>query len=113
VEAQTVRRAWELNVHVRARPISNCGNSHSFVTVKGTEAIVESVKPAEDGRGLILRVYEPHGARGEVAIQTSIALVGVIECNLVEEDIDSVELEGTGFRFPINPFQIRTFRMLT
>ena len=36
----------------------------SFVSVDGLPLGIGALKRAEDGNGLILRVYEPHGARG-------------------------------------------------
>ncbi len=109
-----VRRAWELNVPPstlsgRMRPAAPAGNS--FITLTGLPVIVEALKPAEDGDGLILRLYEPHGARGEVTVELNMPVQQVISCNLVEENDDEHLLEGHTFRFSIRPFQIRSFRL--
>jgi len=111
-----VRRAWELNVPARtasiradaARPVPR-----NFVSISGAEAIIEALKPAENGRGLILRVTEPHGARGEVTVSTGNNLQFVMECNHVEEDLDAIASNLNGFTFFLKPFQIRSFRILT
>ena len=114
MDAETVRRAWELNVPPTAilgelRPaMPPC---HSFITVTGLPVIVEALKPAEDGVGLILRLYEPHGARGEVTVRLNIPVQQVISCNLVEENEGELPLDECAFRFPIRPFQIRSFRL--
>ncbi|MDR3707507.1 MAG: alpha-mannosidase [Capsulimonadaceae bacterium] len=112
VEGETVRRAWELNVPTRSRPLASAETPRSFVSLIGAAAIVEALKPAEDGRGLILRVYEPHGARGEVTVRCASELKQVVECNLVEEDGNEIATNGSEFKFDITPFQIRTFRLL-
>jgi alpha-mannosidase len=111
VEAETVRRAWELNVPGRAMAGSWLADSRSFLSREGAAAIVETLKPAEDGRGLILRVYEPHGARGTVTVRLGFGVQPILACNLVEEDGEEVALEGEAFRFELRPFQIRTFRL--
>jgi alpha-mannosidase len=112
VEGETVRRAWELNVPVRTRPVPTAAPSQSFLSVSGASAIVEALKPAEDGRGLILRLYEPHGARGEVVVNAGSSLSSAVECNHVEEDGASISVSGGEFRFMIQPFQIRSFRLI-
>ena len=113
-EADTVRRAAELNVPLVCVP-TTCGEAdlpaaHSFFSVEGP-AILETLKPAEDGDGLILRLYEPNGSRGRVRVRATRKLNAVIECNHVEEPIAEVVGEWSSFGFTIKPFQVRTFRV--
>ena len=115
VEAQTVRRAWELNVPARPMAMRADGQTpegHSYVSVEGAGVVIETLKPAEDGQGLILRLYEPHGARGDVTVRLGVPVSSVSECNLVEEDGERLAVKRNAFRFAIGPFQIRTFRLL-
>jgi alpha-mannosidase len=112
IDAETVRRAWELNVPVRSRPLDSVDSPQGFLCMEGLPAVIEALKPAEDGRGLILRVYEPHGARGEVVIRLGIAVSEIFECSHIEEDGAQVEVDSRSFRFQIKPFQIRTFRLM-
>ena len=72
----------------------------------------EAFKPAEDGRGFILRVYEPHGGRGQVTVNLDIPVSKVFACNLVEEDGQAIPIRKANFRFDLDPFQIRAFRLL-
>ena len=115
VEGETVRRAWELNVPARAFPVrlaDGVDSSRSFISFAGTEAVLQTLKPAEDGRGLILRLYEPNGGRGDLSVSVGFPVREVLECNLVEEDAGEVALHKGVFRVAIRPFQIRTFRLL-
>lgn len=111
-QAQTVRRAWELNAGAGARRISAPEPPRSLLELSGADVVVEAVKPAEDGRGIIVRLYEPHGARGEAAVKAGFSMAKAIACNLVEEDGPEVPAERDEFRFEIRPFQIRTFRLI-
>ena len=78
----------------------------------GIEIVTDTLKPAEDGRGEILRVYEPHGGRGRVEITAACDLRQVTETNLVEEDLAAVAVAADGkFAFELQPFQVRTFRL--
>ncbi len=113
-EGETVRRAWELNVPI-ACVLANgqragLPTARSFLEVEGP-AIVQTLKPAEDGDGWILRLYEPHGGRGKVRVRGAHPLRQVVECNHLEEAIRSLAVEGASFTFPIRPFEIKTFRL--
>ncbi|MCD6289975.1 MAG: alpha-mannosidase [Anaerolineae bacterium] len=110
----TVRSAWELNVPLVCVPATD-GNgtlpaTHSFIEVTGP-AVVETLKPAEDGVGDILRLYEPNGGRGPVTVTSANALLGVEVCNLVEETEGPHPFAPNRFSFDIRPFQIRTFQL--
>lgn len=113
-EGQTVRRAWELNVPMICRAAKRGDGSlpaaQSFIELAGP-AVLETLKPADDGDGLIVRVYEPDGGRGEVTISLQHKLQNVTACNLVEEAQGPQSFEGNRFTFDIGPFQIRTFRL--
>ncbi len=116
VEGETVRRAWELNVPARALPVrlaAGADSSRSFLSFAGAEVVLQALKPAADGRGLILRLYEPNGGRGDLSVRVDFPVREVLECNLVEEDAGEVALRKGAFRVAIRPFQIRTFRLLT
>ncbi|NOZ29854.1 MAG: alpha-mannosidase [Chloroflexi bacterium] len=113
-QGETVRRGWELNVPLVCLPAGQGDGSlpaaQSFVQVNGP-AVLETLKPADDGQGWIMRLYEPNGGRGQVTITTLSELRGVTASNLVEEPEGPQPSEGNRFAFPIRPFQIRTFRL--
>ncbi|HCN10437.1 MAG TPA: hypothetical protein DIT01_21110 [Lentisphaeria bacterium] len=109
-EAETVRRAWELNAPLTAvTPVQAAPYHRSLLTIDGP-AIVQAMKPAEDGQGIILRLYEPHGARGPVTVRAP-GISRVTETNLIEAPITDLKATNGRFRFSIRPFQIRTFKL--
>lgn len=110
-DAGTVRRAAELNIPVRAVATATAEPAAvSFFEVEGP-AVLDTVKPAEEGGGIVLRLYEPHGGRGEVRVRCKGPIETVTACNLVEEDEDEVRVREGMFRFSMKPFQVRTFRV--
>ncbi|MBN1581038.1 MAG: alpha-mannosidase [Anaerolineae bacterium] len=121
-QGETVRRARELNepmVAVATQQESadaarglKSPKARSYINVQGRGVIVETFKPAEDGDGWILRLYESHGGRDAVHIHFDRPLARVLACNLVEEPQEEmvVGVDG-GFRFSIQPFEIKSFRV--
>ena len=112
VAGETVRRATELNAPMRVvdgRAAMETGQS--WLTVDGMDVVVSALKRASDGDGWIVRVYEPHGARGQITVRPLIDLKSVTETNLVEEDEHDVAVEQNGFAAELSPFQVKTFRL--
>ena len=109
--AGIVRRAAELNVPWRTAIGRRPRSEAPWLAVSGLPVVADTLKPAEDGDGEILRVFEPHGARGEVGIEAGCDLRAVTETNLVEEDGDELALEDGRLRFEMRPFQVRSFRL--
>lgn len=116
-DAHTVRRALELNVPVQARLARRAGGvlpaPRSWLRPDGLPVVIETLKPAEDGRGLILRLYEPHGARGRVCLRFGFPVERVVPCNAVEEDCGRARVcRGGVSRMAVGPFELRTLRLL-
>jgi alpha-mannosidase len=118
-EAEVVRRAYELNaptLAVRsnitsARPERTHGTEHSFLRSNCPNVLIETVKPAEDGDGLIVRLYETHNQRGQGIIAFAAIIASAQECNLLEEAKGQATYEGNTLQFQVRPFEIKTFRV--
>ena len=118
-QADTVRRGWELNVPVVCiatdhRPTADdrptTARAASFLQVEGP-AVLEAIKPAEDGDGWIVRLYEPHGGRGTVTLRSERPWREIVSCNLVEENAGPIAAAGQIATLPIRPFEIVALRM--
>jgi alpha-mannosidase len=120
-EAETVRRAYELNVPVLALKGESDREDRqtqvawktpvSFVSADCQHIVVETVKPAEDGDGLIVRLYEAHNQRGPCSISFATRVLSAQECDLLEEPIGDVKYSGNRLDFHVRPFEIKTFRV--
>ena len=78
---------------------------HTPLTVSGIAAALSALKPAENGEGLALRVYEPAGARGAFAITLPEGWRGPESINLLEEPAPR---QGDP---TLRPFEIRSWRL--
>jgi alpha-mannosidase len=117
-ESEVVHEGYNLNypVHavlVPAQPEGTLPAEYTFVsTVRSHEVIVETIKRAEDGDGWIVRVYEAqHSRHSRVELAFGQPITRAVECNLVEEGEESVEVDGNKLYFPIAPYEIKTFRV--
>jgi alpha-mannosidase len=111
--AQVVRRAYELNVPLRALRLA--GNSArermSFLSTDCDHVVVETVKVAEDGDGLIVRLYEAHNMRGPMTLRFARPVDKAEEVDLLERPIGPVEVEADRVRFAVKPFEVKTLRI--
>ena len=69
--------------------------------------VIDTVKVAEDGHGVVLRLYESLGRSTTVALSTSLAHNGVSETDLLERRLGDVDPTGV----PFGPFEIKTIRL--
>jgi len=113
--AQTVRRAEELNAPLMTRAVpqhSGQARTLSLLTVQGTPAVVSAVKAAYDGKGWVIRVWEPAGRGGPAQITFCRPIVSAEETDLLEDRIGPVHVQGSTLRFELRPHELKTFRVL-
>jgi alpha-mannosidase len=97
--------ADDLNQPLRARPVEAAGSQvWTAARLEGLPLALGTLKVAEDSDDLVLRVYEPRGARGEARIDLPEGWQLTSELNLLEDDLGDPELTFT-------PFQLRTYRL--
>ena len=74
-----------------------------------------SLKRAEDGEGLILRLYEPHGNRGRALLRFPMPLQRVERVNLLEEPAESRPVladDGATVHLDVRPFEVVSLRVV-
>ena len=114
--AGTVNAAYELNMPLEGTLLSDASDGplptrFSFASSSDANVIIDTVKMAEDGRGVILRVYEAAGKKTNAHLSVSQEDFRAVECNLMEEDEKQLASDPYGFDFTIRPFEIKTFRI--
>lgn len=90
----------------------NLPQSAGFLSVKG-DVVTTCLKPAEDGKGVILRFYNPTGREQpvEVALDPEWKLANAYEVRLDESQETPVTVENDGFRLNAGAKKILTFRL--
>ncbi len=100
----------ELNCSLEVYGGSPGRSERSFVSVEPPSLIVSAVKPAEDGSGVVVRLYEPHGARGEVELTLDGDCSRAVLCDCLEREEKELRLEGGSVRLAFRPFEIVTMK---
>jgi alpha-mannosidase len=91
------------------------GKQDSFLQVNDPNLILTTWKPAEDGRGTILRIIDVGGATRTVGVETPLLqLQKAWQTDAVERDQSQLSLAGPHqFQFTVHPHEIVTVRLIT
>lgn len=111
-EADTVRQALALNSPLVAVPGHPPGAEPAPAGPRlgGLPLALGALKRAEDGDALILRVYEPHGGRGQTHL-TWPGLVRAERAKLLEETLLPLPVANGGLTLEARPFEVMTLRL--
>ncbi|MCP4164406.1 MAG: alpha-mannosidase [Chloroflexi bacterium] len=88
-------------------PVSAC-----FVSVDQSNIVVETIKQAEQGNDIIVRLYESHRRRGAVTLTTGFDLAEVWHTNLLEENQAALSPDGNSVTLLVKPYEIVTLRLV-
>jgi alpha-mannosidase len=83
----------------------------SMVSVSAPNVIIETVKRAEDGDGIIVRLYESQRKRGQVQVKVGGVVDSVWVTNLLEENESPLSVENDSILVNLKPYQIVTMRI--
>lgn len=136
-QAQVPRRAMELNTPLILKPIAPAQAEEGLPSVKAERAreadsflpgeaapircdhpsvVIDTLKPADDGRGIIARIYESHGIYAEAWLTfahppTAVAVNDPLERSIGEGTDSGVELVEGKVWLSLRPFQVLTLRI--
>lgn len=111
-EAQVTQRAYELNAPVRASSThTKLSGSGSFLEVDSEHVIVETIKVAQNGDGLIVRLYECHNQRGKLQLRFGRPVASAELANMLEETLGAAEVQDGAVVLNVRPFEVKTVRV--
>lgn len=109
----TVQAAYALNDPLIVRRGDGRGaGAASLVSCNASNVIIETVKRAEDGAGMIVRLYETQRRRGTITLTTGFPLRAAARTNLLEEEKYALAVTENSVRYDIRPFEIVTLRLV-
>ena len=112
----TVKEAFSLNcplnaIHVSAK-VGSLPESKSYINCDNDDIVIDAVKQAQDGNGIIVRVYQSRRVRGERTLTINLPFTKAYECNLMEVDEKEITANGNKLTFNVTPFEVKTFRIV-
>jgi alpha-mannosidase len=119
-DEETQREAYLLNDPIlvyrskadRQKSSATVSILSSLITTSSPNVIIETVKRAEDGNGIIVRLYESQRRRGPIKVQTGFAVHSAWETNLLEENESQLDVENDTIQLTLRPYQIMTMRLI-
>lgn len=114
-QAGTVKMAYALN-NVFETATVKPGNGTlpeelSMAQVDSSHVVIESIKQAEQGDDMIVRLYETDNGRADVTLKLLWNIEEAWECNMMEQEEQSLEAEGQCVKFEMKPFEIKTLKL--
>jgi len=71
-----------------------------------------SLKRAEDSDDVVVRLYEPHGDRGHIVLESMVRLERAAIVNILEERLQELSLEhGRRITVSFAPFQVISIKL--
>lgn len=110
--AGTVQEAYKLNQPAYATKGELKNTGKSFISTDKDNIIIETVKPAENGDGIIVRLYDCENSLTKATLTFAEGMLeSVEECNLMEEKEADIEACGNSFTVSVKPYEIKTYRV--
>jgi len=113
---QTISAAYALNdplLVYRAEQFSTASQQGtSLVAVDKPNIVIETIKRAEDGNGIIVRLYESQRRRGLVTLSVNFELAGAWQTNLLEQNQTELAVSKRQVTFSVHPYEIVTLRLV-
>jgi alpha-mannosidase len=97
--------------------------SQSFFSVDAPNVVLDTIKVAEESRGLeiVIRLYEAYGGRGiahltryifKIYNASTVPVLKARFCNVLEDDADELTMDSTGaFVIPYTPFKVISLKL--
>ncbi|WP_340025858.1 alpha-mannosidase [Paenibacillus sp. FSL K6-1096] len=114
-QADVVREAAELNEPLLA--VSEAAHSgrypstHAWLNFQSSHVMLDTIKPAEDGSGTIVRLYEAAGSRETATLDWQDEEISACRVNLLESNTGSLETTGGVIPLSFRPYEVQTLKL--
>jgi len=103
--------AHEFNNALLAKPHAMNMPMPSLAVSSKNNIIISSVKKAEEGHEIVLRMYESHGTTTETVLEFGFDAKRATECDLLENGIKDYSVKKSKLPLKFKPFEIKTIKV--
>ncbi|MCR9134619.1 MAG: glycosyl hydrolase-related protein [Alphaproteobacteria bacterium] len=105
--------AYDLNAPLRSIPTCKAGTTKSapLVTCSNDNVIIETVKPAFDQNGIVVRVFEARDRHATTVLSFNSTITSADIVTISEEPIEPLAPTNNTVEISLAPFQILTLRL--
>jgi alpha-mannosidase len=106
------RRGWELQAPLLVLPWETEPGERNHFYMQGESLVLSALKPADDGDGLVVRVYDSLGRGGRVRLTSPMLSGTAREILLTEDGVAGEETAVDGsLELDLAPWEIKTLRI--
>ena len=113
--AKTVENAYILNNPLECVPMSrqsgDLPDRFSLIKLDGEGAVIETIKKAENGDGIIIRLYDAVNARRVRTLSFGVPVKEACLCDMLENEMSPVAIDGRDISLAVKPFEIVTLKV--
>lgn len=108
-----VQEAYALNCPLQGTIVKGSGiPSYSLLEIEEENVLADTVKLAEDGDGIVVRLYETYGKRTKTHIKFLKARdVSFVECTCMEEEKNQLSDSNGALEILFKPYEIKTIKI--
>ena len=110
--AKTVEQAYDLNQPAIAVAGGKPGSLLSKASVDRSNVVLETIKCAESGHGIIIRMYESENALTKTNLVVEGNYNKAFVCNLLEEEEAELELKDGVVCVQLKPYEVVTVKLV-
>ncbi|SDO15958.1 alpha-mannosidase [Alkalicoccus daliensis] len=107
-EGGTVKAAWQLNQPFQVHDSQSSIPEKQLFYADQEHIMIDAVKPAEDGEGIVLRIHEYSGQQSSITLKSDFRIKSWQHCDLMERPEGTIQ-EDRVIYDEIQPYEIKTY----
>lgn len=110
--AGTVDEAYKLNQPLTAVMNTQDGKRFSCASAAHDNVVIETIKQAECGDGIVIRMYESENAYTKTKLTVGVPFEKAYICNLLEETESEASVNGNEIEVVLKPYEVVTVKLV-
>jgi alpha-mannosidase len=111
-----IQAAYELNVPLIAKQINGDGGEEptaGLLEIDSDQVVIETVKKAQSGKGIIVRLYEAHGGSCSASLKANFNAQRAFLADGLENELEPLDIKENQTPLQFRPYEIKTIKILS